>query len=109
MTSKVLWNSVISTRNAKFVGLDIKTFYLVTPFEGFKCMNMPSSIFPENIAKQYDLKRNAKKGLIYLEISKAIYGLPAEGRLANLQLQNKLNPSGYYEVPHTPGLWKYLT
>eukprot|EP00804_Cyclotella_cryptica_P024678 CCRYP_001679-RA/>CCRYP_001679-RA protein AED:0.42 eAED:0.42 QI:0/-1/0/1/-1/1/1/0/148 len=27
-TSKILWNSVLSTKNAKFMGLDLKSFYL---------------------------------------------------------------------------------
>ena len=46
---------------------------------------------------------------MYLEILKAVYGLPEAGRLANHQLRDKLAPFGYYEVAHTAGLWKYLT
>ena len=30
-TSKVIWNSVLSTKEAKFMGIDIKNFYLNTP------------------------------------------------------------------------------
>ena len=34
---------------------------------------------------------------------------PQAGKLANEFLQKKLAPHGYYEVKHTPGLWKYIT
>ena len=46
---------------------------------------------------------------MYLEIRKAIYGLPQAGILANKQLREKLKPEGYYEVAHTPGLWWHGT
>ena len=29
--------------------------------------------------------------------------------LANKQLRKNLAPEGYYEVPHTPGLWKHVS
>ena len=44
---------------------------------------------------------------MYLEIRRAIYGLPQAGRLANIQLKEFLGPEGYYEVNHTPGLWRH--
>ena len=46
---------------------------------------------------------------MYLELRKAIYGLPQPGILANKQLRARLAPSGYYEVAHTPGLWRHVT
>ena len=57
--------------------------------------------------KQYNLDEKALNGFVYWEIRKAIYGLPNAGRLANEQLRKKLEPSGFYEVAHTPGLWKH--
>ena len=94
-TSKPLWNSVLSKNKAKFMGIDIKNFYLGTPMDRFEYMKMPLNIFPEHISHQYNLPKNTKKGFIYLEIRKAIYGLPEAGKLANLQIQEKLKPSGY--------------
>ena len=44
-----------------------------------------------------------------MEIQKAIYGLPQAGILANKQLRQRLQPHGYYEVAHTPGLWRHVT
>ena len=34
---------------------------------------------------------------------------PQSGKLANDYLKEKLRPAGYYEVPHTPGLWKHIS
>ena len=44
-----------------------------------------------------------------MEIRKAIYGLPQAGALANKLLKKRLAPAGYYEMPHTPGLWKHVS
>jgi len=38
-----------------------------------------------------------------------MYGLPQAGILANKQLHEKLEPVGYYEVTHTPRLWRHVT
>ena len=53
--------------------------------------------------------RHVKNGFVYLEIRKAIYGLPQAGILANKLLRQRLRPAGDYEVAHTPGLWKHVT
>eukprot|EP00804_Cyclotella_cryptica_P011876 CCRYP_004378-RA/>CCRYP_004378-RA protein AED:0.44 eAED:0.39 QI:0/0/0/1/1/1/2/0/442 len=48
-------------------------------------------------------------GFICLELCGAIYGLPQAGALANKLLRKRLAPHGYYEVRHTPGLWRHVT
>ena len=108
-TSKVLWNSVLSTALAKFMCIDIKNFYLCAPMDRYEYMHMPLDIFPQHVIDQYDLARHAKNGKVYLEIRRSIYGLPQSGKLANDFLKKKLAPAGYYEVPHTPGLWKHIS
>ena len=70
-------------------------------------MKMPLELFPTWTRKQYDLDRQAHKGCVYWEIRKAIYGLPQAGALANKLLKENLKPHGYYEVEHTPGLWRH--
>ena len=45
-TSKILWNSVLSTPKAKFMCLDIKKIYLCAPLERYENMKMPLDIFP---------------------------------------------------------------
>ena len=36
-----------------------------------------------------------------------VYGLPQAGILANKLLKKRLARHGYFEQPHTPGLWKH--
>ena len=55
------------------------------------------------------MREHEKGGFIYLKIRKAIYGLPQAGILANKLLRKRLAPAGYYEVAHTPGLWRHVT
>ena len=104
-TSKLLWNSVLSTEEARFMGIDIKSFYLETPLDRYEYMRMPLDIFPPHIVEQYNLEERAKNGQVYLEIRQAIYGLPQAGILANKLPWERLEPFGYYKVAHTPGLW----
>eukprot|EP00804_Cyclotella_cryptica_P015897 CCRYP_006383-RA/>CCRYP_006383-RA protein AED:0.07 eAED:-0.04 QI:0/0/0/1/0/0/2/0/1375 len=108
-TSKILWNSVLSTEGARFMGLDIKSFYLTATLDRYEYMKMPIDIFPEHIIQQYNLRQHAKNGFIYLELRKCVYGLPMAGALANKLLRKRLAPHGYYEVAHTPGLWRHVT
>jgi hypothetical protein len=44
-----------------------------------------------------------------MEIRRAMYGLPQAGILANKLLKQRLAKHGYYEVTHTPGLWKHIS
>ena len=108
-TSKILWNSVLSTPGAKFMGIDIKSFYLTAPLDRYEYMKMPLAVFPQHVRDQYDLETHAKNGYVFLEIRRAIYGLPQAGVLANKLLRKRLEPAGYYEVAHTPGLWKHVS
>lgn len=85
-TTEMLWNSVISTDDARYLCLDIKNFYLGTPMDRFEYMKMPLDIFPPAIIEQYQLLDHIKNGFIYLKIRKAIYGLQA-GVLANKLLR----------------------
>ena len=55
-TSKILWNSVISTINAKHMYIDIKKIYLCTLLYRLGYMRIPLSAFPEHIVQQYNLR-----------------------------------------------------
>ena len=48
-TSKILWNSVISTPGARYMCVDIKNMYLATPMDRFEYMQMPIELIPEKI------------------------------------------------------------
>ena len=68
---------------------------------------MPLAFFSEWTRKQHNLDEHALNGSVYWENCSVIYGLPNAGRLANIRLREKLKPAGFYEVAHTPGLWKH--
>ncbi len=104
-----MWNSVISTPDARFAGANIKNMYLKTPLDWYEYMRMPLDLFPDDIVDHYDLKQKAKNGFVYMEIQKGMYGLPHAGILANNLLKKRLARHGYFEQPHMPGLWKHVS
>ncbi len=107
VSSKLLWSSTISTKGAHFVGADIKNMYLDTALNRYEYMKMPLSLFPQDIIEHYGLLDKAINGYVYMEIHKGMYGLPQAGILANKLLKKRLAKHGYFEQPHTPGLWRH--
>ena len=72
-TSKLMWNSVLSTKSAKFMCLDIKNFYLTAPLNCFEYMKVPLSLFPSWTKEQYNFDKLAKNGFYTLKCA-APYG-----------------------------------
>ena len=72
-TTNIIWNSVISTKGARYGCLDVGHFYLETPMETFKYMKMPLALFPEWTHKQYNPDEHALNCSVYWEICLAIY------------------------------------
>jgi hypothetical protein len=108
-TSKLHWNSVLSTQKAKYMCLDLKNFYLSAPLDRYEYMRIPLELFPPWIVAQYNLLTKVHRGHIYLEMRRAVWGLPQAGILANKLLRKRLAPHGYYECKQTPGLWKHTS
>jgi hypothetical protein len=106
-TAKIQWNSVISTPNARYKCLDIIKIYPTASLEYFEYMKIPPSLFPEWTQEQYNLKKLAFDGWVYIEMRRAVWGLPQAGILANKRLRRKLAPFGYTESVNTPGLWTH--
>jgi len=69
-TAKIMLNSVLSTKAAKFGTADIKDFYLNTPMECYKYMAIPIKDIPETIIKQYNLQEKEHNGNVYVKIRK---------------------------------------
>jgi hypothetical protein len=61
VSSKILWNSVISTPDACFAGAYIKNMYLKTPLDRFEYMKMPIALLPADIIEHYNLLEKAIK------------------------------------------------
>ena len=108
-TAKILLNSVISTPGARFMGLDIKDFYLNTHMERYEYMRIPIQCIPQKIFEQYNLEDLVHNGAVYAELQKTIYGLPQAGRIANDKLCKILEAHEFEQAPFTPGLFRHKT
>jgi hypothetical protein len=102
-TTKILINSVISTKGERFLVVDIKNFYLNTPLGRFEYVVINLSSLPQDIIDEYGLLELAHDGRVYIEIQKSMYGLPQSGILANELLQQRLALDGYCPTKHTHG------
>ncbi len=87
VSSKILWNSVISTLDACFAGADIKNMYLETPLDTFEYMKMSIALLPMDIIEHYNLLEKAIDEYVYMEICKDMYRLPQAVILANKLLK----------------------
>ena len=104
-----MWNSVISTEGAKYVCTDAKNFYLTAQLDHHEYICMPIDIFPQEFIDQCGLASNVHNDFVYRAIVRCMDGLPQSGILANKLLRERLLKHGYYEMPHTPGLWKHVS
>jgi len=110
LLAKIMFNSVVSTKNAKFMTLDIGNFYLNTPLKRYEYVRLKLTDIPEEIIVQYNLRAMATPdGYVYIEISKGMYGLPQAGLLAQQLLEERLNQQGYMQDKMVPGLWKHTS
>ena len=66
-------------------------------------------LISNDIIEQYGLNEKVLNDFAYIEIRNGIYGLPQAGILSNKLLKERLARHGYFEQPHTPGLWKHLS
>jgi hypothetical protein len=108
-TSKCLWNSTISTPNARYMYADVNNFYLNTLMDRPEYMQLALTIIPQEIIHKYKLMDKEKHGKFYIRIDKGMYGLPQASRPANNLLVKRLAPHGYRPCEHTHGLWRHDT
>ena len=108
LTVKLLLNSVISTKGAKFMTMDISNFYLMTPLKRKEYVRMKLDNFPDNVIDHYDLRAKATTdGYVYVAVKRGMYGLPQSGILAQELLEKRLDDAGYHQSTRTPGLWTH--
>jgi hypothetical protein len=101
-------NSVISTKGARFMTVDIKNFYLNTPMTRPEYVRLKLSDIPDEITHEYKLHNIATpEGYVYIEVNKGMYGLPQAGILAQELLEKRLNQHGYFQSHIVPGFWKH--
>jgi hypothetical protein len=76
---KLLLNSVLSRKGARFSTIDIKNFYLDTPMPDPKYVCIKISYTLDKFFTEYNLGGRDCEGWIYFEIWKGCYGLPQAG------------------------------
>jgi hypothetical protein len=68
---KILLNSIISTKGARCVMVDIRGFYLCMPLKRFEYMRLKITDIPEEIIREYGLQALATSdGYVDCEIQK---------------------------------------
>ena len=109
LTVKLLLNSIVSTPGAKFLGLDLKDFYLNTPMDRPEFLRMKIETFPEDVIEHYKLREKADpNGFIFIRVERGMYGLPHAGIIAQKLLEERLAKHGYHQSDKTPGLWTHV-
>ena len=96
---KLLFNSTVSTKEARFITADISNFYLNTPLKRLKYIRLKLSNIPDKIIDQYGLHTKVTpEGFIYMEVNKSMSGLLQSGLLANELPQKRLNKHVYHQT-----------
>jgi hypothetical protein len=112
LETKLLLNSVISDahKGAKFMGCDLKDFFLATPMEKAEYMKIQWKYIPLDIREQYGLESLVTEDkYIYVKINKGMYGLKQAAVLAYNHLVQNLAKSGYTPILTTIGMWQHKT
>jgi len=110
LVAKMLFHSVISTKDARFMTMDISNFYLMTLLHHPKFIQIKLGNIPDEVINEYKLReKDTKNGSIYIRAKQGMYGLPQAGLLANKLLGKRLNKHGYQQSKLVPGLWKHDT
>jgi hypothetical protein len=63
VSSKFLWNSDTSTKDARIAGTNVKNMYLETLLDQFEYMKIPIALLPEDIIEHYQLQEKVLDGL----------------------------------------------
>ena len=77
LVAKIPLNSVISTGGAQFTTINISNFYLMTPLKRPEYIHVKINNPPKEIINEYKLREKVNKtGMMYIEVTKGMYGLP---------------------------------
>jgi hypothetical protein len=110
LVNKILFNSIVSTPGARFMTMDISNFYFMIPLLLPEYIHIKLSDLPQKIIDQYKLKDKVNQhGMVFVVVTKGMYGLPQSGLLANKLLAKCLNQHGYFQSKLVPGIWHHHT
>ena len=106
-TVKTHWNSTISTKNARYLTLDIKNYYLMSKFKPneYEYIRIELALILNEFIQQYNLEQISDSGYVYAEVQGGMYSLPHAGAVAYKDLKAYLEPNRYRELSYIIGLW----
>ncbi len=108
LEAKLMINSTISTKDARFLTIDIKDFFLSSLMPQPEYMKMHWDEIPPDIQTQYSLRSMVDSdGYVHFRINKGMYGLKQAAILAYNQLKTNLAPHGYRPIPNSVGMWTH--
>ena len=102
---KLVLNSVLSRKGARFACFDISNFYLGTPLDRPEYVKIKITDIPKEFIEEYNLHEYTRDVWVYFKIVKGVPGLPQSGKLANDHLRKRLAAHRYFEAVTNPGLW----
>ena len=76
---KIVINSVLSRKDAKYFTFDIYNFYLHNPLDRPEYVHINISDIPQDFIDEYNLLDSVRDGWVYFEINRDVYGLPQLG------------------------------
>ena len=77
LVAKLLFNSVVSTKDAKLMTMDISNFYLMTPLKRPEYIRINIKDIPEEIISEYNLREIALPNRsVHIVANRGMYGLP---------------------------------
>ncbi len=89
LVAKMLFNSVISTKDAQFMTIDISNLYLMTPLHPAEFIQIKLSDILDKVIREYKLREKATKNRsIYIRAKRSMYGLPQAELLATNSSKN---------------------
>ena len=73
LTVKLIFNSIVSTPGVRFLGLDLKDFYLNTPLDRPEFLRIKLSNCPDNVIEEYNLNELVNKnGFSFIRVEKGM-------------------------------------
>ena len=106
ITVKIMFNSVISMPNPKFMMINIKDFYLMTPMDRYEYFCIKLELFPPDIIDEYRLRNKVDAdGNVFCKVQRGMYGLPQAGIIAQDLLTIKLMFNSIISTPNA----KFIT
>ena len=87
--------------------MDVKYFYLRNKTDRKKYVMTQIAMIPQEFVDKYNLQEKSQNRYIYARITKGMYRLPQEGRIAHDALVKHLEPYGYHPSSKPPRLWRH--